>query len=449
MKHKSITRHLSLLFLLFCSCQVLRAQETATYSLTQLTDSALKNSHTLAGKDWQIKERSAKIAEDKIKKYPSVDLNGNYLHNFVLDRITIPAGTIGDVQISPGNNVLLPSTDKTFKAGKYNTYLVGVSVYQPITQQLKINTGIEVDKQDRALVEKEKEKLSLQLKLGIEKLYYGALIARKKLEEAQAKLELARSQFDDVESALLAGKTIQPNRSGLQADIADQEQNILKLNIQVGDYISDLINLTGISSDSLKLQGEEPMVYTVDPVHSYISAAMTGNTDLQMAKITKSKALLGIKAARQANLPDLGVVGGYMYQSGNSILPADNPYLGVNLKWNLQDLFSNKAIEKQRQAKARQADENIAGTRQQLTADVEKAYRKVNESLALISVAQKAVIFRQQEMKLLEDKQAAGLVLKQDILSARSQLARSESDLYSAQLSYRLAVSDLNFLTGQ
>jgi len=449
MKHKLITRSLALLFLLFGSCQMLRAQESVTYSLRQLTDSALKNSHNLAGKDWQIKERSAKIAEDKIKKYPSVSLNGNYLHNFILDRITIPAGTIGDIQVSPGNNVLLPNTDKTFKVGKYNTYLAGVNVYQPITQQLKINTGIEVDKQDMAFVEKEKQKLCLQVKLSIERLYYGALIARKKLEEAQAKLELARNRFDDVESALLAGKTIEADRSGLQADIADQEQSILKLNIQVGDYISDLINLTGISSDSLRLEGEEPMVYTVDPLHSYLSAAMTGNTDLQMANISKLKALLGIKAARQANLPDLGLVGGYMYQSGNSILPADNPYLGVSLKWNLQDLFSNKAIEKQRESQARQADENIAGTRQQLTADVEKAYRKVNESLALISVAQKVVVFRQQEMKLLEDKKAAGIVLKQDILSARSQLARSESDLYSAQLSYRLAVSDLNFLTGK
>jgi outer membrane protein len=449
MKHKPIIQVLVLLFLLCCSTHILRAQEITRYSLRQLTDSALRNSHILAGKDWQMKERSARIAEDKIKKYPSVNLNGNYLHNFILDRITIPAGTIGDVQLSPGFNALLPNTDKTFKVGKYNTYLAGVTVYQPITQQLKINTGIEVDKQDLALTQKERLKMSLQLKLAIEKQYYGALIARKQMEEAQAKLELARTQFDDVESGLLAGKTIQPNRSGLEADIADQEQNILKLNIQAGDCISDLISLTGIPADSLELDEVEPIVYTVDPVHSYLSAAMSGNTDLQMANITKSKALLGIKAAKQANLPDLGLVGGYMYQSGNSILPADNPYVGVSLKWNLQDLFSNKAIEKQRQAQARQADENIAGTKLQLRDDVEKAYRKMNQSLALIGVAQKAVTFRRQEMKLLEDKLAAGLVLKQDILTARSQLAKSESDLYAAQLSYRLAVSDLNFLTGQ
>lgn len=449
MKHKPITQILVLLFFLCCGRSGLRAQEIAGYSLKQLTDSALKNSHALAGKDWQMKERSAKVAEDKIKKYPSVDLNANYLHNFVLDRITIPAGTIGDVELSPGNHALLPNTDKTFKAGKHDTYLTGVSVYQPITQQLKINTGIEIDRQDLALAGKEKQKMSLQVRLAVEKLYYGALIARKQLEAAQAKLELSQARFDDVESGLLAGKAIQPDKSGLQADIADQEQNILKLNIQVGDCISDLISLTGVSADSLKLEEVEPMVYTVDPINSYQSAALSGNTDLQMANITKSKALLGVRAARQSNLPDLGVVGGYMYQSGNSILPANNPYVGVSLKWNLQDLFSNKAIEKQRQAQARQADENIAGTRRQLSADVEKAYRKMDQSLALIGVAQKAVTFRRQEMKLLEDKEAAGLALKQDLLMARSQVAKSESDLYAAELSYRLAVSDLNFLTGQ
>jgi outer membrane protein TolC len=47
------------------------------------------------------------------------------------------------------------------------------------------------------------------------------------------------------------------------------------------------------------------------------------------------------------------------------------------------------------------------------------------------------------------DKSDAGLNTKVDVLNAKSSLSKSEADLYAAQLSYRLALSDLNILEGQ
>jgi len=81
--------------MLFLTCYSvsLQAQNVTSYSLQQLTDSALKNNHTLSIKEWQIKEKLAKVSEDKIKKYPSTTVNSNYQYNFILGEITIPAGT--------------------------------------------------------------------------------------------------------------------------------------------------------------------------------------------------------------------------------------------------------------------------------------------------------------------------------------------------------------------
>jgi outer membrane protein TolC len=67
----------------------------------------------------------------------------------------------------------------------------------------------------------------------------------------------------------------------------------------------------------------------------------------------------------------------------------------------------------------------------------------------LIAVAQKAVGFRREALKIQLDKSDAGLNTKVDVLNAKSSLAKSEADLYAAQLSYRLALSDLNILEGQ
>ncbi|HEY0608856.1 MAG TPA: TolC family protein [Chitinophaga sp.] len=443
-------KHLVLLPMAFiCCCTLLEAQEVQSWSLEQLKDSALRNNHALAIKQWQVKEKREKIREDEIKKYPSATVNGNFLYNFNLGEITIPAGTIGELPLSPTNTVLLPNTDKNFTVGEHSNFTIGMLAYQPITQQAKIKTGLEIDKTDVALTEKEQVKISLQIKQAIEKVYYGTLITQKQLEEAEAKLALARSKLTDLENALLAGKTINADKAGLQAGIASEEQNILKLNIQLQDYMGDLKNLTGINADSLKLQAIEPATQQIDVLDQYKSAASSSNTDMQIARLNQSKALLGIKAARQSNIPDLGLVGGYSYQYGNPIFPSHIPFVGVNLKWSLQDVFSNKQIVKQRQFQLKQAEENIQYTQQQMNNEIEKAYRKIEQSQALIAVAQKALFYQKEAYKLQEDKQAAGLNVKTDLLNAKSLLAKSEADMYAAQLSYLIAVSDLKILTGQ
>jgi outer membrane protein len=442
---KKIIKCLLLPLVIFlCRSTSLYAQNTESYTLEQLQDSALRNNHVLAIKQWQIKEKQEKTKEDEIKRYPTPTLNGNYQHVFNLGEITIPKGTIGEI-----NNELLPNTDQSFKVGKYNNYSAGLSVYQPITQQAKITTLLKIDKTDAALTEKEKFKTSLQIKQAIIKLYYGTLISQKQLDEAEARLALAKSKYTDVENALLAGKTTNIDKAGLQANIADEEQNILKINIQIQDYIGDLSNLTGINTSSLKLADIEPAVQQINGLEEYKNVAANSNADLQIASLNKSKALLGIKVARQSNIPEVGLVGGYSYIFGSAIVPANNPYIGVNLKWNIQDIFSNKKIVKQRQFQLKQSEENILNTQQTVNNDIEKTYRKINQSKALIAVAQKVVFYQKEELKLQENKQVAGLNMKTDLLNTKSLLAKSEADMYAAQLSYVIAVSDLKILTGQ
>ncbi|WP_426668010.1 TolC family protein [Mucilaginibacter sp. McL0603] len=447
---KKIIKSLLLLLIIFLGCSsLLHAQNVESYTLQQLQDSALRNNHVLAIKKWQIKEKEAKVKEDEIKRYPVPIMNGNYQRIFNLGAITIPKGTIGEFPLSPTNNVLLPNTDESFNVGKHNNYSAGLSVYQPITQQAKIKTLLKVDVADKESTEKERFKMSLQIKQAIVKLYYGTLISQKQLDEAEAKLALAQSKYTDVENALSAGKTINADKAGLQADIADEEQNILKINIQIQDYIGDLINVTGIDAGSLKLAEIEPVVQQINELEEYKKEAGNSNADLQIANLNKTKAVLGIKAARQSNIPDIGLVGGYSYVFGDAILPANNPFLGVVLKWNIQDIFSNKKIVKQRQFQLKESEENILNTQLTVNNDIEKTYRKINQSQALIAVAQKVVFYQKEELKLQENKQAAGLNVKTDLLNTKSLLAKSEADMYAAQLSYLMAVSDLKILTGQ
>ncbi len=447
MNYKSISTVI-LLSLSLTTGQMVSAQQAQVFTLQQLTDSALVNNRLLTIKSLQIDEKKAKIKEDNIKRYPVVQVNSGYQYNVNTGELVIPQGSFGSLPLNENTIIPLPGKDESFALGQHNVFNAGVSVYQPVTQQGKIKTGIDIAKTDVLLTEKEKQKTTLQITQAVERLYYGMLINQKQKEEARAKLELAQLRLYDVESALMSGKTVEVNKAGLQASIADEEQNLLKLDIQQEDYQEDMKRLTGLQDDAVTLAEVSAETDVASPLSQYQENATGSNIDLQIASLNRTKAQLGVKAAQQSYLPDLGLIAGYSYQKGNILFPNNNPFVGVSLKWNLQDVLANKQVLNQRKHVVMQAEENIAYLHEQINSDISKAYRRIHQSEKLIAVAQKAVQYRTEEMKIQTDKQAAGLNVKADLLQIRSQLAKAEADLYSARLAYRLAVSDLNVLSG-
>ena len=154
-------------------------------------------------------------------------------------------------------------------------------------------------------------------------------------------------------------------------------------------------------------------------------------------------------AARWGYLPDLGFIAGYSYQKGNKIYPEKNPFIGANLKWNLQDFFLNRELVHQRQSQWKQASELVAQTQNQLKNDIGKSERKLTQARALINVAQRAVKYRKEEVLIQQGKFAKGLNTWSEVLSSRALLAKAEADLLASRLNYRIACSELENLTSE
>lgn len=218
------------------------------------------------------------------------------------------------------------------------------------------------------------------------------------------------------------------------------------------DYTVDLKRLTGLPRTTALIL--DPVSFDYPPVHDekldeIISAAQKNNNDLKMADLFKTKAEHAVRASRYSYLPDVGAIGGYTYQDGITLYPENNSFIGVLMKWNLQDIFSNTYVFKQRLALKKQAEENLANTQEQLHADIEKAHRKLNQTVELIRVAKKALDFRQEDLQIQSDRNQAGLNLEADVFSARAAMAKAESDYYAAQLNHKIAATALRILIGE
>ena len=420
-------------------------------NLEKAIDLAVQNNRLLKIRRMQVDEKQQKVNEDRVKFFPSVILGGAYLYNNNTPVLDVSRGAFGELPMG-AMNIPMPPADKNFALGEHELYGAAAVLYQPISQIPKISAGVDVAKTELDIARVEQAKATLQIQQNAEKLYVGLLILQKQKEEAQIKLLLAQRKLYDVESAVLAGKTTRSSATGLRANVADEEQNLLKVNSQIDDYTADLKRLTGLPWTTALIL--DPVSFDEQPVHDeqldeIISAAQKNNNDLKMAGLYKTKAEHAVKASRYSYLPDVGAIGGYTYQEGITLYPENNSFIGVLMKWNLQDIFSNTYVLRQRLALKKQAEENLANTQEQVQADIEKAHRKLTQTLELIRVAKKSLDFRREDLRIQTDRNQAGLNLEADVLSARAAVAKAESDYYAAQLNHRIAATDLRILTGK
>ncbi|MCX6215695.1 TolC family protein [Spirosoma sp.] len=423
------------------------AQTTQPLQLKQVQDQAVQQNRRLKIARYKVDESDYKIAEARSRLYPLVVANGSYTYNGVTRDLTLPRGSIG---VLPGATPIpLPQQDLTLFKAKHNLFFGNVLAYQPISQLGKIKDGIKVAETDVALAKTQVSQAELAVRQGVEKLYFGLLIAQRQQQQVQTTIELTQAKLYDVESALLAGKTDPVNKVGLQADLANQQQQLLQLTNQVEDYTADLNELLGQPAETpLNLNPVSDSLPALPELATFLEGAKSGNLEVRQADQTSQKATLGVQAARKDYIPTVGALGGYLFQNVISDLPQSNYFVGLQLSYNIVDFGRRRSALNQRLSQEKQASENVQYTREHIAGEVQKAHRKARQAQSLLPIAAQAAQYRRDELKLKTDRLAAGLALKRDVLETQAALAKAEADLYSAQLAYRLALSDLEALTG-
>lgn len=416
-------------------------------SLDDVVNQVLEHNNMLHAGKLRITEMQEKTGELKIKRYPSLSLNSMYMYRFNLGELSFPAGAFGTFQMPTGADLMMPQSPVEVEIGKHNTFMAGATLYQPLTQQWKLSSGIKAAEIDRDIAAMEYDRAELQVVNGVEKLYYGILVVRKRIEENNKRIESIERRNYDAESAVAAGKSTDAATLGMTANLAARRQDLLKLRIEESGYISDLKKLTGADFSSVQFTGNFTTGNLVQPLSYYLDKAEASNLDLQLANLKIRKAEQGIAAAKHSYLPDVGLMAGYSYQNSIKILPENSSFVGASFSWNIQDIFSNRRVVKQRRLQLEQAVEYREYTSKNTTAEVENAYRQLQESGELINVVAESVRFRKRNLGIEYDRQVAGLNTMSDVLDAEAEYAKAEADYYSAMVNYCVMKANLVMLT--
>lgn len=423
--------------------------QSGKIALEEVVEEALKSNNLVHITRLQQSEQASKVREMQIKRLPVLSLGALYMYRFNIGSLTVPAGTLGALPTAAGN-VLLPSEQLSMNFGEHNTFLASAMLYQPLTQQFKIASGIAAAKTDAALASLERTKAELDIVNGVEKLAYGLLAVRAQMAEAEGRIAVARQKRYDAESASMAGKALEADLSGLDAQILAQQQQRLACKTKEESLLTEMQKLSGLDLHGVDLADSSAEPQPSDKTLSdYLSMAMADNVDLKISEQQMAKSAWGVKAAKQSYLPDVGMMAGYSYQNSLDILSKSNPFVGVSFQWNLHDVLSNRQTVRQSKLKREQAAENEAYTRKATKAQVEKCFQAMTEAEHLMQLTRQALDYAEKTLRIEQDRREAGLTTVLSVMEKEADLAKAQADHYAAKQSYKVAQADMQRLTSR
>jgi len=118
------------------------------------------------------------------------------------------------------------------------------------------------------------------------------------------------------------------------------------------------------------------------------------------------------------------------------------------LNWRLFDWGKRKGMVGERQEQWTQARTNIRRLSDQISVEVEKAYRKLERTQAMVDVAREALALRREAERLSRNQLRAGVTSSAKVAEAIAATRSAESDELQSRLAHELAVAELDSIAG-
>jgi outer membrane protein TolC len=319
---------------------------------------------------------------------------------------------------------------------------------QPLTQLWRIDSGVRAAKAGVAEAQRESAHIDAKLRLGVEELFAGLLVQSRRTAEKQADLAWHERRLRDTETAqkngeLLDDIVLADQTAVIQArsELTRSQQDYARLSLQLADLIGRSGAESLVVAEDLPTRDEYELDY-------WISQAAT-NPERMIAAATLEKATAGVRAARQAYIPEVSLIGGGYTQEGTPLVARHTAMVGITLSWDVFDFGRRRAEISRANSQRRAAEVN----RDRLEEDAIRQIRLVHQDLVFgeqqIALAQQAVAFRRRAADLAHQSEANGLLLATAALETDAQLRKSEADLAGAINQRHVALLHLYFLGGK
>lgn len=416
------------------------ASAPTTLSLREAIDIALKQNKSLALARLAIEE-SRRKKEIAFSHYlPEIKNESALLHLTELAGVTIPAGAFGVPSTGP-----IPSRTITIDQGALTTYTSGTGLAQPVTQMFKIHEANSAATSDIRTAEIKSNDAVNELSLAVRQVYYGILIAQEKRSAAQAAVDAATLKLHESTQAVAEGRALEVAALEATASELSAHQELLTIDLDISDLYAALDSILGLPLDArpLLLQDSQETTLSVPSREEAIQAAREQSADVRTAQQAVFKAQAGLRAAKDAYIPDITGLARYSYQSGVPFLAHNFGTFGFSFTYSLFDGGRRESEVQQARIVLKEAELNLSRVQDQVDLSVRAASDKVERMEELVNVAKQVLITREEAERIADRmlEQDASLASTQSDAHAKSSSAKAS--YLEAQLGLDLSRAEL------
>ncbi|MGO9376461.1 MAG: efflux RND transporter permease subunit, partial [Syntrophobacteraceae bacterium] len=412
--------------------------ETKRLTLPEAVDLALKGNSALKIARFKVDEKGKKVASTSADNFPHLSNFSLYQGTSESQLVTLPLPGIGTIPVS-----------QSLTKGSSTFFLNGTVLGQPVTQLLKIHEATVIARSDQKVAEADVKKGENDVIYVVHQLYYGLLAAGKQKEAAAAGLKAAEESRREAENAVRSRNLLEVGLNEARTVVLQNKQSLIAANIQISDLNAELNQLLGLPLDTrLELSDPGPSEGSVESRDYYLQAALSGNPEIESAKATVVKAQGGVRAARDEYIPDVTLFAANTYQEGASFLKNNVGTFGVMMSWDIWDWGKRSAVIGERSAQLSQARENVHRLDDEVTVELDRAYRKLENTKSMMDVAREALALQRERLRLVSDQIKTSTASYAKYNEAVAAVKKAESDELQARLSYEIAIADLNRIAG-
>jgi outer membrane protein TolC len=376
---------------------------------------------------------------------PQLSVTGNHLRSSGRTTIVVPRGALGN----ESSGAPLPAADRRFDQGSAAITFAQITLTQPVTQLWRIHEALQLASAQRIGAAAERARVEADVRVGVERVYASVLIARARVQAAEAAVSATQRRSRDVAQTVALGTDVPARGLDAAASALDAEYVRTTAEDSASDAEAELRSALALPPGArIELVVPEPPAGPLAALDVYVARAESASPEIAAARARLEQAKRAVAIARADYIPDVGVGLTYTTLDGVSFLPRHAVGLSVQGSWTMWDWGRRGAQASERIADARAAETGLALARDRVSVDVQRAYRAAARAERGAEVARAAMEARQASLRMVRDRSARGLSPAATLADAEAELAASEMRALAASLQVRIARAELARASG-
>lgn len=423
---------LLLIALLILFSNELKAQNLRIISLDEAVKLGIEHSNQLKIDSLNLEISNSKLKQGKNNNLPQVTANANYTR--ISDNITPFT-----VAFPTGNVVLNPQILNQ----SYNS----LQAKQLIWAGGKLNKANKILALDKKAIDFDIQKNTSDVSYDITNLYYNLFAVNQSKKIVEANIDLLKSQKTDADNLVKQGILLENEVLKIDLAITNLESNLSDLKNTKSLLKNNMAILTGLDANTV-VEISEVLPKTDLKIQTLAQAqeeALKNRAELKSISVRQEQATIGSKIAKSNYLPTLSAIASLNYDKPNQrVFPnQDNltstGYIGVNLNWNLTDLFTN--TNKLKESKFQIAKVNLIQNqvKEGIQIEVNAAYNNYLLAQQKIEITSKAIEQATENFRVEQNKFQANNTTATDYLNANTLLVQAKINLTTAISNAELA----------